>query len=185
MVAFYSFLTQTRPDIGSPEVYKLPSAIQSPPPSERSEAQSPQRRPLRTISLEKNNDSGSLGPLQRLHKRATTPLSPLAKADQWQARLSPSPVLPKRLVKNAFEVMSSATKRKAEEARPKLQLSELVENEAQESDDDEMLGFGLRNKEDNDEEDGEDLDKTLEALVDDRAMGEDEVGADLVLEKYQ
>ena len=81
--------------------------------------------------------------------------------------------------------MASAAKRKAGEARPKLQLSELVENEAQESDEDEMLGFGLRNKKDDDEEDGEDLDKTLEALVDDRAMGEDEVGADLVLEKYQ
>ena len=184
MVCVYSFLTQTRPDIGSPEVYKLPSATRS-PPSERSEAQSAQRRPLRTISLEGNNDSGSLGSLQRLHKRATTPLSPLAKAGQWKAGLSPSPALPKRPVKNAFEVMANATKRTAGEERPKLRLSELVENEAQESDDDEMLGFGLRKKEDDDEEGGEDLDKTLEVLVDDRAMGEDEVGADLVLEKYQ
>jgi len=178
--AFYSFLTQTRPDIGSPEVYKLPSTTQSPFPSERSEAQSTQRRPLRTISLEENNDFGSLGPLQRLHKRATTPLSPLAKAG-----LSPNPALPKRPVKNAFEVMANATKRKAGKARPKLQLSELVENEAQESDDDEMLGFGLRNKEGDDEEEGEDLDKPLEALVDDRDIGQDEIGADLVLEKYQ
>lgn len=81
--------------------------------------------------------------------------------------------------------MKKASKTKPNEPRQKLQKSEFVENEAQESDDDDILGFGPQRKDAEDEEDGEDLDKALETLVDDRPMDEEAVAADLVLEKYQ
>jgi mediator of replication checkpoint protein 1 len=66
-----------------------------------------------------------------------------------------------------------------------LKKSEFVAEEAQESDDDEMVAFGGKQKDDDGEEDGEDLDRTLETLVDDQEMGEDVVAADRVLEKFQ
>lgn len=67
----------------------------------------------------------------------------------------------------------------------RLEKSEFVEAEAQESDDDEMFGLGGRKKDDGEEEDGEDLDMTLETLVDDQEMDEATVNAQLVQEKYQ
>ncbi|KAG5726007.1 hypothetical protein E4T56_gene1615 [Termitomyces sp. T112] len=63
--------------------------------------------------------------------------------------------------------------------------SEFVEQEAQESDEDEIFGFGPRQKDNDDEEDGEYLDQTLEILVDDSEMDEKTVAANLVLEKFQ
>jgi mediator of replication checkpoint protein 1 len=59
-----------------------------------------------------------------------------------------------------------------------------VAEEAQESDDDEMLGFG-HGRDDGEEEDGEDMDRTLETLVDDKEMDERTVAANRVFEKYQ
>jgi mediator of replication checkpoint protein 1 len=67
-----------------------------------------------------------------------------------------------------------------------LEKSEFVETEAQESDDDEMLGFGgYRKQTAEEEEEGEDLDKALEGLVDDAHMDEQTLGQDLVLEKVK
>ncbi|KAH0587271.1 hypothetical protein H2248_006075 [Termitomyces sp. 'cryptogamus'] len=66
-----------------------------------------------------------------------------------------------------------------------LDKSEFVEQEAQESDEDEIFGFGPRQKDNDDEEDGEYLDQTLEILVDDSEMDEKTVAANLVLEKFQ
>lgn len=81
--------------------------------------------------------------------------------------------------------MAGVAKAKNEKAKQRLEKHEFVEAEAQESDDDEMFGFGGRRKDDGEEEDGEDLDKTLETLVDDQEMDEETVNAQLVQEKYQ
>lgn len=129
-------------------------------------------------------DFDSPATLNRLRKRATTPKSPLVSTN-YKSSPSASPTPTKRPVKNAFEVLTKAAKVKSDRPKQKLQKSEFVENEAQESDDDEMLGFGTGRKDDEDEEDGEDLDKTLETLVDDRDMDEETVAAQLVMEKFK
>lgn len=95
---------------------------------------------------------------------------------------SPSVPKPKR---NAFDVLNRAAKLKAEKLKRSLERSEFVEAEAQESDDDEMFGFGHKKVDDGEEEDGEDLDKNLEALVDDRDMDEEVVAEELVREKHK
>jgi mediator of replication checkpoint protein 1 len=85
---------------------------------------------------------------------------------------------------NAFDVLAQNAKAESAKLRKRLEKSEFVEAEAQESDDDEMFGFGLK-KDDGEEEDGEDLDKTLDGLVDDQEMDEKTVAAAMVLEKFK
>lgn len=98
--------------------------------------------------------------------------------------ISPSPK--KKLPGNAFDVMlANAHKNKDKPKKKFLEKSEFVEAEAQESDDEDMFGFGLGKKDDGDDEDGEDLDKTLDGLVDDAEMDEKTKGVDLVLEKVK
>jgi mediator of replication checkpoint protein 1 len=70
----------------------------------------------------------------------------------------------------------------------KLEKSEFIEGEAEESDDDEMHGFGgfgKRKDDGNEEADGEDLDATLEELVDDKEMNEEEMAEEAVREKHK
>lgn len=57
-------------------------------------------------------------------------------------------------------------------------------DEAAESDDDDKFGFTKATSKD-DEEDEEDMDKTLDVLMDDRDMDEDVVAANLVHEKFK
>jgi mediator of replication checkpoint protein 1 len=64
-----------------------------------------------------------------------------------------------------------------------LEKSAFVEAEAQESDEDEMFGF--RKPDEGDEEDGEDQDRTLETLVDDKEMNQVEIAEERVMEKYK
>lgn len=87
---------------------------------------------------------------------------------------------------NAFEQMKLAQKKLEKTAEKKLEKSEFVEAEAEESDDDDQFGFGGQKKlDDGEEEDGEDQDKTLEGLVDDAAMDDETLAEDLVLEKVK
>lgn len=65
----------------------------------------------------------------------------------------------------------------------KEEIAAFLENEAAESDEDDNFGFGKAKKDD--DEDGEDLDQTLDILMDDNAMDEDTVAANLVMEKYK
>jgi mediator of replication checkpoint protein 1 len=66
--------------------------------------------------------------------------------------------------------------------------SEFVEDQAIESDEDDMLGFGgMRKKkggDDDDDEDGHDPDGVVEALVDDAHMDESALAKSKVLEKH-
>jgi len=153
------FLTQTRPDVGSPEIYRAPSPTQGIAFNQPSEPQSSTRHPLRTISLSDDVDFGSPARLNRLRERATTPTSPLLGAD-YKTSPSHSPSVARPV--NVFDEMKRAAKARAERPKRKLERSEFIEQEAQESDDDEMFGFGPREKDKDDEGDGEDLDKTLD-----------------------
>ena len=75
---------------------------------------------------------------------------------------------------------------KEEKLKKRLGKSEFVETEAHESDEDEKFGFGSLIKKDGDEEDdGEEMNKNLEELVDDTHMDADAYAADLVLEKVK
>ncbi|KAF8211462.1 hypothetical protein K438DRAFT_1807341 [Mycena galopus ATCC 62051] len=171
----HGFLTQTRPDVEEPEIYH-PSS----PPQAGSQLLDPQsllRRPLRTLSLTESTDFDppARSPMRRLAKRTETP------PPSNNSSPSASPAV--RVKKNAFDILQ-----KREVPRPPkrpLEKSEFVAEEAQESDDDEMMAFGGRTRDDGEEEDGEDLDRTLETLVDDKEMDEATVGAARVLEKFQ
>ncbi|KAJ7122761.1 hypothetical protein C8R44DRAFT_875967 [Mycena epipterygia] len=179
----HGFLTQTRPDVEDPEIYRpsSPSQAASFSGTQRSGLLDPQsslRRPLRTLSLTESVelDAPEPSPLRRLTKRTRTP-SPRSN------RSSPSPS-PAMRTKDAFEMLRR-DKLGIRAPRPKkpLEKSEYVAEEAQESDDDEMLGLGKRD--DGEEEDGEDMDQTLVTLVDDQEIDEETLAAARVLEKYQ
>ncbi|KAJ7047686.1 hypothetical protein C8F04DRAFT_1286346 [Mycena alexandri] len=182
----HGFLTQTRPEGEEAEVYMPSSPSQSGSffGTQRSgllEAHSSLRRPLRTLSLtESAGFDRSPSPLRRLAKRTRTP-SPNS------TRSSPS-LSPARRAKNAFDLLRRDTlsMRAPRPKKPLLDKSEFVAEEAQESDDDEMMVFGENKRVAGDEEeDGEDLDRTLVTLVDDKDMDEETVAADRVLEKFQ
>lgn len=70
-------------------------------------------------------------------------------------------------------------------SKMKLEKSLFVQDEAHESDEDE-IGFGARPKDDEGEgEDGEDLDQNLATLVDDAKMDDGVVNEESVLEKFR
>jgi mediator of replication checkpoint protein 1 len=189
---WHRFLTQTRPDVPNPEIYNMTSPLhtQTQPSiflnsqrpaqvwaaaTQSPQSQASQRQPLGTISLSTDDlEQEYSRPLRRLKKREISPAG---------FRSSPFPS-PKA---NAFEIITYNAKTQAAKKK-KLEKSEFIEGEAEESDDDEMRGFGGfgKAKGDGEEEgDGEDLDKMLEELVDDKEMNEEEVARQAVWEKHQ
>ena len=174
-----SFLTQTRPGVASPEVYR-PSPTQSLLSVSRQPSflsPFPTRSPLRTLSFTSQVDSPEREPPRRL-KRYN---SPLHSRDPYEYESTKQQKL------NAFEVLTGGretTANKDHRERRRLDLSEFLADEAAESDDDDKFGFTKATSKD-DEEDGEDMDKCLDVLMDDRDMDEDTVAADLVHEKFQ
>lgn len=103
-------------------------------------------------------------------------------SDVGYRSVSPSPQKP---IRNAFDVLTGASKAQDVRAKQRLEKSKYIEFEAQESDDEDSFGFMGRRKDNEEEEDGEDQDKTLDTLVDDQEMDPNAVNADLVQEKYQ
>jgi len=140
------------------------------------------RHPLSTISFTGENLDGSprRTPLRRLKKRGVEDFL------EGGYRSSPSPGPPTRL--NAFDVLARSALHQKDRPKTKLERSEFVQAEAVESDDDEMRGFGGFGKATNDgdeEGDGEDLDKNLEELVDDKELNEEEQAKEKIVEKHQ
>jgi len=133
------------------------------------------RPPLRTLSFTSQLDTPEREPPRRL-KRYSSPSR------------SRSPYEPESTQKlNAFEVLAGGretTAKKDHRERKRLDLSEFLVDEAAESDDDDKFGFTKATSKD-DEEDEEDMDKTLDVLMDDRDMDEDVVAANLVHEKFK
>jgi mediator of replication checkpoint protein 1 len=190
---WHRFLTQTRPDVPNPEIYHMTSPLQTQTQPDISlnsqtpaqvwaaatqslpQPQASQRQPLGTISLSTDDlEQGYSRPLRRLKKRDISPAG-------FCSSPFPSPKT------NAFEIITYNAKVQATKKK-KPEKSEFIEGEAEESDDDEMHGFGGfgKAKGDGEEEgDGEDLDKMLEELVDDKEMNEKEVARQAVLEKHQ
>ncbi|GJJ07572.1 hypothetical protein Clacol_001775 [Clathrus columnatus] len=94
---------------------------------------------------------------------------------------SPSPIAPRK-VRNAFELLKDPDTEKHK--RSIIKVSEFVEDEAQESDDELYAGFGGKEKDDKDAE-NEDQDAIVEGLVDDAELDEKTMAIDLVLEKHK
>ena len=145
------------------------------------------RQPLATIDamMTNNDDDDDLDahPLLRLKRRKISPEKSIASGSRG-ASLSPTPHKPK----NAFDMMRQASmhpQRLPALLAGKTKRSEFIEGEAEESDDDEMRGFGLRKRVEDDEEDDETQDQTLQELVDDQEMDENTLAEDAVLEKHR
>jgi mediator of replication checkpoint protein 1 len=97
---------------------------------------------------------------------------------------SPQATNPPRKL-DAFEMLARGADKVGKRNLNKLEgvdLSAFLENEAAESDDEDAFGFAK--PKDDGEEDGEDLDKTLDILMDDKEMDEATVAAELVHEKF-
>ena len=188
MINIDSFLTQTRPDVSSPEIYRVASPSQTQVDSNEGALkddfalQPAQRHPLRTLSVGSLLESPDNTPLRRLRKRGVSPTEDATFDMGYRSTPSPSP--PKRPI-TVFDQMCLAQERQEKAAKMKLDKSEFVEAEAEESDEDDQFGFGGRRKADDEEEDGEDQDKTLEGLVDDAEMDDNTMAEDLVMEKVK
>lgn len=101
----------------------------------------------------------------------------------YRSTPSPSPI--KKSI-TAFDEMLKAAREEKAGKKKKLEKSNFVEAEAEESDDDDQFGFGkYRKKDDGEEEEGDEQDKTLEGLVDDTEMDDATMAADKVLEKVK
>ncbi|KDR83459.1 hypothetical protein GALMADRAFT_219286 [Galerina marginata CBS 339.88] len=184
----HGFLTQTRPADGSPEVYR-------PSPSQTlysgigrfatslslslspSQTQSRVRTPLRTLSI-----STPYSPEiehRRLRKRDSTP--PISDV-QLGSPISGEPP-PKQ---NAFDMLARAAQKEKrhKDLKQRSELAEFFQDEAAESDEEVAFGF-VKSKVDRDEEDGEDMDKTLEELMDDKEMDDKTLAEELVQEKFR
>ncbi|KAI9511264.1 hypothetical protein F5148DRAFT_1146934 [Russula earlei] len=210
------FLTQTRPEGSSPLVYR-PSPSQrpydallrsQPDNTARSalvgpgtEGSSPvvTRQPLSTLA-ESSPTSSSVGrePLRRLRR---ADISPEGHASVSERRfgpsrgqsLSPSPSPTKTkstaagVERTAFTELMVAGAVQRDKAKAKKR-SEFVEDQAVESDEDDMLGFGgVRRKggdDDEDEDDEHDTDGIVKALVDDAHMDEAALARAKVIEKH-
>lgn len=147
-----------------------------------SPSQSRPRAPLRTLSISSTYqpDSPERQPLRRLRKNVQH--SPGSDG----GLNSPTTPPPKQ---NAFNLLArgaaKAQKRdEKKQKRPNVDLSEFFENEAAESDE-ENNRFGMVIRKADDEENEEDLDQTLDVLMDDKEMDEETVAAERVLEKYK
>ncbi|TFK29241.1 hypothetical protein FA15DRAFT_752712 [Coprinopsis marcescibilis] len=173
----YGFLTQTRPNVPNPEVYRPPSPAelrsQSSALATPLEPRSSHRSPLATLSFSDpvQGESPPLGQLKRLRKRSQSPSERVVETSAKKRR-------------NAFDMLNDGARKEADRKRQRLDKSEFVEGEAEESDDE--AGFwGPKKKEEDEEMEDEDLDKTLEGLVDDQEMDDDTLAAGHVFEKFK
>ncbi|KAH9007347.1 hypothetical protein EDB86DRAFT_3070076 [Lactarius hatsudake] len=167
------------------------------------------RQPLSTLAETSPVSSVGREPLRRLRRAQTSPEAPVTGSARRYAyprgqSLSPSPSPSPAKAKGgagpaammmqgrtAFsELMlgaKTAVHREGEKAKAKKR-SEFVEDQAVESDEDDMLGFGgVRKKnggDEDDEGDEHDVDGVVKDLVDDAQMDESALAKSKVLEKH-
>lgn len=132
------------------------------------------RAPLRTLSFTASQElSPEPQPLRRLRKRSPSPLEQKSQNSNPAARL------------NAFSILGKAHRPVSKVQDKKPEKSEFVAVEAEESDEDDVFGFGGPKKDDGEEENDDEQDKVVEGLVDDMPMDAETEAADLVQEKYR
>ena len=136
------------------------------------------RPPLRTLSFTASQElSPEPQPLRRLRKRSLSPLEQKALGQNSNAVAK----------LNAFSILGKVPKPLSKAQDKKHEKSEFVTVEAEESDEDDMFGFGGPKKDDDDDDDDDDneQDKVVEGLVDDTFMDVEIEAADLVQEKHR
>ncbi|KAG8218354.1 hypothetical protein J3R82DRAFT_3973 [Butyriboletus roseoflavus] len=174
----HGFLTQTRPEGSSPQVYRMtPSQASKFVGSQVHSTPGPlsARPPLRTLSFTVSPElSPEPQPLRRLRKRSPSPL------EQKILGQNNNPT-----AKNAFNILGKAPKPPSKALKEKHEKSEFVAIEAEESDEDDMFGFGGPKKENDEEDDDNEQDKVVEGLVDDTVMNAETEAVDLVQEKHR
>lgn len=119
-------------------------------------------------------------PLRRLrrgHARQDSPDSLPPSTD-----LAPAKAEKKR---DAFSVLMTAKPKepKKKDKEKEKQMREFLQDQADESDEDKIIGFGDVREDEND--DDEENDKHLEGLVDDKQMEQSEINEHAVVEKHQ
>ena len=136
-----------------------------------------ERTPLRTLSLTaaQSSPEPQSGPQPR--KR-------IIRRNELESGIASEPLTAGPSKANAFDILGKAAK-VDKVPKEKLKNSEFVAAEAEESDEDEMLGFGASKKDDEGEDDDDDQDKVLECLVDDASMDVETERPDLVQEKFR
>jgi mediator of replication checkpoint protein 1 len=167
------------------------------------------RQPLSTLAEMSPLSSVGREPLRRLRRAHTSPeAAPVTSSERRYAyprgqSLSPSPspspartkggATPTGMMmqgRTAFSELMLGAKlavhRDSEKAKAKKR-SEFVEDQAVESDEDDMLGFGgvrKKNGDEDDEDDEHDADGVIKDLVDDAQMDESALAKSKVLEKH-
>ncbi|KIY45904.1 hypothetical protein FISHEDRAFT_76138 [Fistulina hepatica ATCC 64428] len=195
----HGFLTQTRPDDGDVEMYRPPTPTQALIPTQGGTpaistqiaallAQTPAsmtRIPLGTLSfteqsstLSSDDFDGMRSPLRRLRRQRSVSPTPV------HPRSGQSPAEPpSKRPRNAYDVLG----KQLTPLKPlRLEKSEFVEEEAQESDEERDFFGGPKLKNGDDEApETEELDGTLTELVDDQKMTEEQIAEEKVVEKFQ
>lgn len=144
-----------------------------------------ERAPLRTLSfIATQEESPEPQPLRRLRRRSASPLERKARGGS-ASPIAPVPLLAGPTKLSAFDVLGKASKPTSKEPKEKLQKSAFVAAEAEESDEDDMFGFGGAKKDDEEEDEEDDQDKVVEGLVDDAVMDAETERPDLVQEKFR
>ena len=154
------------------------------PSQARNLTQTLPRAPLRTLSYTSatplDSPEQTLGPRRRLRKLSDTP------SRSQSGSVSPPPVVQPRQP-NAFELMALAQKKQKKDEERKQRrkdIGDYLEDQAAESDEEDKFGF-VKGPKNDDEEEGEDLDKTLDVLMDDAVMDEATEAADKVWDKFK
>ncbi|KIK91696.1 hypothetical protein PAXRUDRAFT_830609 [Paxillus rubicundulus Ve08.2h10] len=187
----HGFLTQTRPELASPQVYRMtPSQaskfVGTQVRSTQAAELPSERRPLRTLSFVATQElSPEPRPLRRLRKRSASPIEPKIRACKTSPTATLLPLAAGSPKPNAFDILGKPLKPTSKTYNGKLQSSEFVAAEAQESDEDDMFGFGVAKEDDEEDEDDDDQDKVVEGLVDDAFMDAETEAVDLVQEKHR
>ena len=131
-----------------------------------------QRLPLSTLTLQSDGGSPSQRNLRRLVKGKE-------RARDQEDSLVTSPINNRP---SAFTRLLEGAKRQ----HKKLRKSDFIEGEAQESDEDELFGFGgPKKKDDDDESEDDDGNAVVENLFDDTTMDAEQLAEDKVLEKVK
>ncbi|KAF8845644.1 hypothetical protein BDN67DRAFT_1033013 [Paxillus ammoniavirescens] len=187
----HGFLTQTRPELSSPEVYRMtPSQASKFVGTQVRSTQTmellSERRPLRTLSFVATQElSPEPRPLRRLHKRSASPIEHKIRGRKASPTVTLVPLAAGSSKPNAFDILGKPLKSTSKANNAKPQTSEFVAAEAQESDEDDMFGFGGAKEDDEEEDDDDDQDKIVEGLVDDAFMDVETEAANLVQEKHR
>jgi len=136
------------------------------------------------------NSPGASPKGRRIYRRRSTPISPTGGLSLVPVNDLVPPASPLRRPLDAFKLLgkrAANAKAKGKTEFEKTIRKEYLNDEAEESDEDRMVGFGFRKEDEEEGEEmlGEDWDAHLAELVDDQKMDEKTEGVDRVLEKHQ